>query len=324
MKISPKAALHRGFTILELMVAMAITAIIVGVLVTITGTAIDTWNNSRNELRAARQAEAMINIMTRDLESLVVRADRPQEWLSAVLKTPENGGSTNAARLIFLTAATDRYDGKIGTDDDLGGDISCVAYELEWKDPVSPESTPEQQKLKTFVINRHIANPNTTFQKVLGVAGTVDPVTGNEQTLDDVYIGAYGALMDQDRNFVCENIFQFTMTFHVDYSKLVAGVPTRDTKFISLSTDASGNESFRVKHNGLLVEPEDKTVVNGVLTAVEVSLTVLTDSAIVQLRQKLRTDPTWVGGQGRDKEDFPAWLKANSYNFTRLVQVPRK
>ena len=84
MKTHSSRSRRSGFTILELMVAMTITAIIVGVLVTITGTAIDTWNRSRNELRAARQAEAIINVMTKDLESLVVRSDRPQEWLSAL------------------------------------------------------------------------------------------------------------------------------------------------------------------------------------------------------------------------------------------------
>ena len=56
MKTHSSHSRPKAFTILELMVAMTITAIIVGVLVTITGTAIDTWNNSRNELRAARQA----------------------------------------------------------------------------------------------------------------------------------------------------------------------------------------------------------------------------------------------------------------------------
>jgi len=67
MNLHTSSKPFKGFTILELMVAMTITAIIVGVLVTITGTAIDTWNRSRNELRAARQAEAMISAMSRDL-----------------------------------------------------------------------------------------------------------------------------------------------------------------------------------------------------------------------------------------------------------------
>lgn len=299
MKTSQAQPRRSGFTILELMVAMTITAIIVGVLVTITGTAIDTWNRSRNELRAARQAEAMINILTKDLESLVVRSDRPQEWLSAILETPADGGSTNAARMIFFTAATDRYDGQVGIDgQDMGGDISCVAYQLDWKDPVAAGA----QQFETFVLNRHIVNPDLTFQNLLGQTDDVN-------TLDAVFAAAYGAQMDQDRNFVCENIFQFTMVFHLDF---VDGTGAVQTQLISVSPGTDGKTAFRVKHNEIVTVPEQVDLANGVLTAVEVSLTVLTDSAIAQLRanNNLATNSDWVS--------------ANSYNFTRLVQVPRK
>ena len=51
---APHLTRRRGFTLMELMVAMAITTIIVTVLVSITSIALDTWNRSRTELRASR------------------------------------------------------------------------------------------------------------------------------------------------------------------------------------------------------------------------------------------------------------------------------
>lgn len=296
----------KGFTILELMVAMTITAIIVGVLVTITATAIDTWNRSRNELRAARQAEAMINIMTKDLECLVVRSDRPQEWLSAIQGTPADGGSSNATRLIFFTAATDRYDGQIGVDgEDRGGDISCVGYRLDWKDPV----TAGTDEFETFVLSRHLVDPDLTFQNLLGQ-------TNNGGTLDSIFMNNYGDLIDQDRNFVCENIFQFTTVFHIDV--LDANTGKSDTRLVSVSTDSNGVEVIQVKHSGIEARDSlgsatpDPDLLNGVLTAVEVSLTVLTDSAITQLRNN------------NSLADNSEWLGRNSFSFSRLIQVPRK
>lgn len=296
----------KGFTILELMVAMTITAIIVGVLVTITATAIDTWNRSRNELRAARQAEAMINIMTKDLECLVVRSDRPQEWLSAIQGTPEDGGSSNATRLIFFTAATDRYDGQIGVDgEDRGGDISCVGYRLDWKDPV----TAGTDEFETFVLSRHLVDPDLTFQNLLGQ-------TNNGGTLDSIFMNNYGDLIDQDRNFVCENIFQFTTVFHIDVLNTNTG--KSDTRLVSVSTDSNGVEVIQVKHSGIEARDSlgsatpDPDLLNGVLTAVEVSLTVLTDSAITQLRNN------------NSLADNSEWLGRNSFSFSRLIQVPRK
>ena len=73
MKTQRTSPARRGFTLMELMVAMAITTIIVTVLVSITSLALDTWNRSRAELRASRQAKTMIDTMSRDFESLVVR-----------------------------------------------------------------------------------------------------------------------------------------------------------------------------------------------------------------------------------------------------------
>ncbi|MDX1679622.1 MAG: prepilin-type N-terminal cleavage/methylation domain-containing protein [Akkermansiaceae bacterium] len=317
MKSNSKGASRKGFTIIELMVAMTITAIIVGVLVTITGSAVDTWTRSRNELRAARQAEAMINVLSKDLESLVVRSDRPQEWLSAILTPPEGdeGRSTNAARLVFFTAATDRYEGQIGINNvDMGGDISCVGYQLDWKDPVSVGS----QQFETFVLNRHLANPDITFENLLGQTDKTDPA----RSLDSLFVNgnpttAFGGFdddMDQDRNFVCENVFQFTMVFHVDIMEVDGSV---QTQLVSVSPGNDGMEVFRVHHDSIQAQDTigavpDAALATGVLTAVEVSLTVLTDSAIVQLREN------------PELSESPDWLKKNSYHFSRLVQVPRK
>ncbi len=314
MKTHPSHSRRKGFTILELMVAMTITAIIVGVLVTITGTAIDTWNNSRNELRAARQAEAMINIMTKDLESLVVRSDRPQEWLSAIQDddalNPSGAGdasASNAIRMIFFTAATDRYNGQVGiTGQDLGGDISCVGYRLAWKDPISSND----DDFPTFVLSRHLVDPNLTFQTLLGQT--------NGDTLDNVFDAAYGTRFDEDRNFVCENIYQFTTVFHIDIQDPVTGLETR---MVSVSSNSNGKQVIQVKHNAIEARDSisdangDPDLLNGVLTAVEVSVTVLTDTAISQLRSNANLPNT---------PNFDDWLAKNSYSFSRLIQVPRK
>ena len=126
----------------------------------------------------------------------------------------------------------------------------------------------------------------------------------------------YGSLIDQDRNFVCENIFQFTTVFHVDVLDSVSG--NLETQLVSVSPDANGKAIFQVKHDAVEARDSpsdlnpDPDLLNGVLTAVEVSITVLTDTAIAQLR----TNNTLA-----DNSD---WLAKNSYSFSRLIQVPRK
>ena len=99
-----------GFTLVELLIAMLITTIIASVLISVTAVAIDSWNRSRAELRAARQAKFMVDTIAKDFESLVTRRGNKFEWLSAKTDTtlpgPDRQKSSNASKLIFFTAAT--------------------------------------------------------------------------------------------------------------------------------------------------------------------------------------------------------------------------
>jgi prepilin-type N-terminal cleavage/methylation domain-containing protein len=166
-----------GFTLIELLVAMAITTIIVTVLVSITALSLDTWNRSRSEIRAARQGKAMIDSMAQDLESLVLRKGNSFEWLNAQSKPstegPNGRPSPNAIDFFFFSAATDRYNGQIGVANvDMGGDVSSIAYQLRYKDPISNGT---DDKFKTFVLYRKIVNPDRTFTSLLGQTNSIQP-----------------------------------------------------------------------------------------------------------------------------------------------------
>lgn len=299
----------RGFTIMELMVAMAITTIIVTVLVTVTSIALDTWNRSRSELRASRQAKTMIDTLTKDFESMVVRRGNSNEWLSAVSTTGQIGDrirSTNAVDLIFYTAVTDRYDGNIGPNSstDKGGDVSCVGYKLSYRDPVS--TTGGSSKFETFVLNRLLLDPDETFTNILGENDLV------------AAFGGYGAQLNRPENFVCENVFQFTITFHVQVAKVVNGNQTYITVPVTVGRGGGGTvtSSFSLLGTGIdssytgdVTADELKT---GKMTAMEVSLTVLSDYGIDQLKTRTFSTPT-------QQADF---LAQNSYQFSKLVQLP--
>jgi type II secretory pathway pseudopilin PulG len=292
---------------MELMVAMAITVIIVTVLVSITSIALDTWNRSRSELRAARQAKAMVDSMTSDLEALVTRSGNDSEWLSAISDQTPPGDklqSTNAADLIFFTAAMDRYNGDIGPNSttDKGGDVSCVAYRLDYKDPIEENG----MIFRTFVLNRILVNPDETFKDLLG-----------QSDLKTAF-GSYSGKLDNIENFVCENVFQFTITFQMEVvqgtgsSAKVLTVPVT----IGQTSSAQVTQSFKIKGTGV-----DTSLTGGSVTAdelkagrvkaVEISLTVLSDTGIDQLRNRPFSEA--------QKSEFMA---KNSYQYSKLIRLP--
>lgn len=296
---------------MELMVAMAITTIIVTILVGITSVSIDAWQRSRSEVRASRQAKAMVDSMARDFESMVVRRGNSFGWFYGKtdqnLPGPTSGkgmASTNAAELVLFTAATDRYDGKINTSSDKGGDVSCVSYQLAYQDPMTGKSS----NYDTFALYRQIVNPDVTFQNLLGQA---DLETAFSQ---------YMTKTTEMENFVCENVFQFTVTFHVEISKAPAssnGAMVKTMVPIVLSSGSASNQaqSLKIKGTGLEAAGFGGATADelrgGRIKAVEISLTVLTDAGLNQFRARNFTES--------QKAEF---LAKNSYQYTKLVEVP--
>jgi prepilin-type N-terminal cleavage/methylation domain-containing protein len=300
MRTPSSSKLRRGFTILELMVAMAITTIIVTVLVGVTSVALDTWSRSRAEVRASRQAKSMVDTMAHDLEALVSRRGNSSEWLYAKTSDqsvgPNSMKSSNAIDLIFFTAATDRYDGQINGTADKGGDVSCVSYSLDYQDPVEGKDT----GYSTFALYRLLVNPDDTYANILGKP--------NLKT-------AFGTrTVNEVSNFVCENIYQFTVVFNVEVQK--SGI--KYLVPVSLGPSSSQLKQFQVLGTGLVLASSPSSEVSkdelkeGRLVSAQISLTVMTDFALNQLR-------TRTFKSEKDKSKF---LATNSYQYSKVVELP--
>lgn len=324
MKLHPALSLKRGFTLMELMVAMAITVIIVTVLVSITAMATETWNRSRLELRAARQAKTMVDTMARDFETLVTRrGNNDFEWLSAITPGTLPGDSkvqsTNACDMIFLAGTMDRYEGNIGVaGKDLGGDVSGIGYLLDYKDPIDKSGT----VFKTFVFKRLLVDPDKTFKDLLG---KTDLTAG---------FAPYKPELEKVDKFICENIYQFTITFNVVVTRATpaSGSTAASTQTLTVPVTIGNTptwpmvKSLKIKGTGIVTDPLRPTAVQtgelkvdnvtdgelkaGRVSAIEISLSVITDSGVTQLSRRTFSDA--------QKAEF---LMKNSYNYVRRVQV---
>lgn len=296
-----------GFTLIELMLSMAITAIIVTAMVALIGTASDTWTRSSSEVRAARQAKMFIDTMARDLESFVSRPGNRFAWLHAEMDTGANlpnvtrgqGSNSEAAALTFMTAATDRYLGQVGGEADRGGDISCVSYRLRFQDPIAGGSDSETS---TFVFYRLLVDPDETFANLLG-----------QEDLGAA-IGSYSQQLDQRENFICENVHHFTVTFLVEVRRANGdGNGTRpETVRLTLSSDAPAGR-FIVTGSGIDTDLTATGVGSGQiaagrLRAVELSVSVLSDAGITRRN----------AGDGLSPVDYAG----NAFHYSRVVTVP--
>jgi prepilin-type N-terminal cleavage/methylation domain-containing protein len=304
MKTLLPQKVRRGFTLLELMVAMAITTVIVTVLVGVTSVALDAWTRSRAEVRASRQAKSMVDTMARDFEALVTRKGNSFEWLFATVDTTgDKLVSSNAANLIFFTAATDRYAGQINTRDDRGGDVSCVSYRLRYQDPIAASSNTE---FSTFALYRLLVNPDETFTTLLG-----------KTDLRGAF-SIYDPKVTNVENFVCENVYQFTTTFYIEISRAVGSRTTKILVPVSLGSSSSQTKQLQVLGTGIVLanSPTNAATLDelkaGRIAAVEISLTVLSDFGVS--RSKVQTF--------KSEQERAKFFGSNSFQYSKRVEIP--
>jgi prepilin-type N-terminal cleavage/methylation domain-containing protein len=298
-----------GFTLAELLVAMAITAIILVLLVTVTGVALDGWRVSRDKVRASRQAKAALDQLARDFESMVIRSGNNYEWFTVESEGgvgPSGGGlgqSPTAAQLVFFTAATDRYNGDVTSG---GGDVSTVSYELFYKNPIT--GSDEEDGAPVFALYRQLVNPDETFGLAPDYEGTLA-----QEDLDAAF-DDFRASQGNSANFLCENIYEISLVFVLEFTTPIGTIPFR---MAVLEADLLGAGSFGVSEltirgNGIEAPGAPFDPASASVVAVEISLNVLSDSAMARLRNTSLSDTR--------KEEI---IGANSFSFSKTVILPR-
>lgn len=299
---------RRGFTLLELLVAMAVTSIIVTVLIGLTSVAVDAWKESSDQTRASRVAKEMVDNLAKDLEGIVIRRDNDYEWAFARMETNSDLGPSgssaelmNPLELVFFTGATDRYEGEVGTEKDLGGDISTVSYRLVYRDQMNPSGA----EFPVFTVYRRLINPDETYQKFLA-QNDIQTVhsTDADQTIEQ-------------SNFLVENVYDLTITFKFEYVD-VNGI-TRIVRVPVVQSDM-GTDGIRIKGNTIQVngqplkgESDEDISANARLAGADLSITVITDAGMNALNRRSLTSD----------EDVAAFLEENTYHYSKSVILPR-
>jgi prepilin-type N-terminal cleavage/methylation domain-containing protein len=302
------SAKAKGFTLLELLVAMSVTLLLLGMVTYMTGVSMDGYKGSRDKVVAGRQAKEALDAITKDFEAMVARADGSDNmWLyaevepnlSTALGGPAGKTITNAPRLIFFTGAPDRYDGDIGGTDDNGGDVSAVGYRLAYRDQISGTAATAVGAFPSFTLYRHIVDPDATFTHLLGQVNLTAPVAPAVSQFTD-------ALDFTAENVLAENIYELTVTFLVQRA---SGVK-RFT--IGQNTGTQQYHSLVIKGNGIFSKADSgstEVAEDGQLVGVEISMTVLSERGLVM---------TEKGGMTR--EDI---IKDYGIHYTHTVNVPR-
>lgn len=150
----------RGFTIMELLVAIALSTLLLVLLFSVMQNIMDNLGRVSDGVLRNDDASSALEQLSLDLEGLI----HPQGTEHEVLRiTSETVAGAESLWITFLTAATDRDNSDGANNTNIQGVPRAVSYRLAFQNPIDSSTT-----RPVFAIYRSIASAKHTFDYAMG------------------------------------------------------------------------------------------------------------------------------------------------------------
>lgn len=161
MKAAPKPAGSTAFTLVEMTVALAVTAVLVMLMLQVFMSGATLWRQNDEHLDTFREARAALQLMARDLGSVSPVPGLPDQYpVLALQYSPQTAPEDHVNQEIYGLSAVSNS-GK--------GDLCAVGYFCSWSTTIN-----------AFVLKRQFTESNTTFQNLQQTLPAGAPMTGQQ------------------------------------------------------------------------------------------------------------------------------------------------
>lgn len=223
-----------GFTLVEILAATGIMLVIILLVLTLTTNVLSSWTRSSGQLQTNFEARVALDLLTSDLESMVLRS-RPINWLQLEYKDVQDADDTPILYFFAPALERPRFKNDPSPDTEILGDVCAIAYQLDYKNPFTNDTTAGKQPIPIYGLYRSVVDAENTFNHALSIrdyksddddgATLLDYWTGEavDSTGGDVstdVIGEDGDTDDIDKwvlkssNFLSQNVADFRVVFH--------------------------------------------------------------------------------------------------------------
>ena len=273
---------RRGFTLLELLIAVSISSVIILVMLTMTGVVADAWRNGNNKVFTNNEARAGFNRLAEDLECAVIRYNiKDAEWFVATTNPSDFSGGPRPANptwLMFYCTPSDRqlFEYQTGTlnydrTKPIPGNVVTLSYKIVPQDPIKGGNTAYN------LYGLYRAMPKGTGSPPNPAKVTFDGILGKPNLKG--FWGNRSEASDKD-NFYISNIFDFSFTFWISIYE------GGNLKTIAVK---AGDE-LRVTSEGIWLNAapatnQPPTYPGGRLASVDISMTILTQEGARRVRE---------------------------------------
>ena len=325
MKLAKKS-FFRGFTLIELMTAMAITGMLVLVIMQLTNQGIDMWRAVSEDVSTSARSRAALQTISHDFESFQMRGyDNKFQWLFAkgdetMDNVPKGLEIPRSAQCVFFACAPDRnpsvssstslrknYREARAHNRDTQGDVNAIGYRLMYRDQILNLPGSDSNEIGVyplFSLYRQVVPPRPTFEELIG-----------KENLES----AYSRFAENDeQNFLCENILEMNISFNIRYASGEADAREGRVKYetVTVPVIASNSKTNRIPVYGDRIIAGSTTYENARIDSAMISISVLTEEGVAmveQIRQGRRRAPKRIA-------DFFAKY---TRSYSRVVALPQ-
>ncbi len=319
------SALRRGFTLLELLVAMVITSMLVLIIMQMTSKGLEIWKTVTDEVATSSRARVALRTIANDFESIQMRlGDNKYEWFFA----KGDNEASNAlkgmkipytTRCVFFTSAFDRNPA-VGSSDslrsnyrsarahnaDTQGDVNAVGYRLLYRDqilnvPASSRKGSSQGAFPLFSLYRQLISPRDAYEKIMA-----------KESLEAAYIPFE---RDDKKNFICENNIEFNLVLTIAYASGKSGNSNRTYyEHVTVPVISSKTSQSSIRIFGDRIEVGGKSLENAHIASANVSVTVVTEEGMNVINQ--------IRLGRRPAEKIDTFLQKYTRTYARRIAPP--
>lgn len=315
-----------GFTLIELMTAMAITGMLVVVIMQLTNQSIDLWRAVSEDVSTSTRSRAALQTLSRDFESFQMRGyDNKYQWLFAKAdermdNVPKGLKIPRSAQCVFFACAPDRnpsvsssislrsnYREARAHNRETQGDVNAIGYRLMFRDQILnlPGADGDEKGVyPLFSLYRQVVPPRSTFEQLLG-----------KDNLESAYVRFEE---DDEKNFLCENILEFNITFSIRYASSEADAEEGRVEYdvVTVPIVASNRRTNKVAVYGDRIEAGGTTYENARIDSAMISISVLTEEGVAMVEQIRQ-------GRRRAPKKIADFFAKYTRTYSRLVSVPQ-
>ena len=160
-----------GFTIVELLVAMAVSALLMVSLLSIVSKSMDVSKRANTGMLSKSSAQAALDLMVTDLDSMVINRNAGEDFrFTNVAVVGANGGLPSPAIVYCLTTSSE--DSYSTNNTGNAGVPRLVQYVIQYTTNFASQSS------NSFSLYRNVVDPTNTFSNVISSGNALDTSWG--------------------------------------------------------------------------------------------------------------------------------------------------